>query len=75
MKEVFFLILKKKKTLQNLKIKEFQLTNKIQDLNFKNSLLGDDLDLDYVESLIRKKFLFGKKNEIIYILKEKENDN
>jgi cell division protein FtsB len=70
-----FSYFEKKKTLQNLKIKEFQLTNKIQDLNFKNSLLGDDLDLDYVESLIRKKFLFGKKNEIIYILKEKENDN
>ena len=42
---------------------------KIDELDFKNSLLSDNLDLDYVEILIRERFLFGKKNEKIYIIK------
>ncbi len=41
---------------------------------FKNSLLSDKLDLDYVETLIRKKFLFGKENETIYIIKKWQLD-
>ena len=60
----------KKETLKNLKNEELSLINKINDLDFKNSLLSDNLDLDYVEILIRKRFLFGKKNEKIYILEE-----
>ena len=28
------------------------------------------LDLDYIETLIRERFLFGKKNETIYIINE-----
>ena len=59
----------KKETLKNLKNKELSLINQINDLDFKNSLLSDNLDLDYVEILIRERFLFGKKNEKIYILK------
>ena len=46
------------------------LINQIKDLDFKNSLLSDNLDLDYIETLIRERFLFGKKNETIYIIKE-----
>ena len=60
----------KKETLKNLKNEELFLVNQINDLDFKNSLLSDNLDLDYVEILIRERFLFGKKNEKIYILKE-----
>ena len=60
----------KKKILKNLKNKELSLINQINDLDFKNSLLSDNLDLDYVEILIRERFLFGKKNEKIYILKK-----
>ena len=60
----------KKETLKNLKNEELSLINKINDLDFKNSLLSDNLDLDYVEILIRERFLFGKKNEKIYILEE-----
>ena len=59
----------KKQILSELKIKESSLINKINDLDFKNSLLSDNLDLDYIETLIRKRFLFGKKNEKIYIIK------
>ena len=39
----------------------------------KNSLLSDNLDLDYIEILIREKFLFGKKGETIYIIKSNDN--
>ena len=60
----------KKETLKNLKNEELSLINKINDLDFKNSLLSDNLDLDYVEILIRERFLFGKKNEKIYILEK-----
>ena len=60
---------KKKNILIDLNIQKKELSNKIQDLDFKNSLLTDNLDLDYIETLIRDKFLFGKKGEIIYINK------
>ena len=60
----------KKQVLKNLQNEEFFLTNQIEDLDFKNSLLSDNLDLDYIETLIRERFLFGKKNETIYLIKE-----
>ena len=60
----------KQETLKNLKNEELSLINQINDLDFKNSLLSDNLDLDYVEILIRERFLFGKKNEKIYILEK-----
>ena len=65
--------LEKKDILMDLKIKEANLLGKIENLDFKNSLLSDNLDLDYVEILIRERFLFGKKNEKIYIIKNNEN--
>ena len=46
----------KKEILRNLKKKEVILTGKIKDLDFKNSLLSDNLDLDYIETLIRERF-------------------
>ena len=58
----------KKQILNNLQNKEFLLKNQIKDLDFKNSLLSDNLDLDYIETLIRERFLFGKENEKIYII-------
>ena len=67
--------LKKKEILINLKIEEDSLSNKIKDLEFKNSLLSSKLDLDYVEILIRERFLFGKKNEAIYIIKQNDTKN
>ena len=65
----------KKQILKDLKIKESSLKNQINDLDFKNSLLSDNFDLDYIETLIRERFLFGKKNEIIYIIKKNDNKN
>tara|TARA_B100001996_G_scaffold353701_1_gene315247 strand:+ start:407 stop:712 length:306 start_codon:yes stop_codon:yes gene_type:complete len=62
--------LNKKNQLIELEAKESRLINKIEELEFKNSLLTDNLDLDYVETLIREKFLFGKNGETIYIIKD-----
>ena len=63
----------KKKSLESLQKEESSMINQIKDLDLKNSLLSDNLDLDYIETLIRERFLFGKKNEKIYILKTNEN--
>ena len=65
----------KKQILNDLKIKELSLIKQINDLDFKNSLLSDNLDLDYIETLIRERFLFGKKNEKIYIIKNNDTEN
>ena len=65
----------KKETLKDLKSEELSLINQINDLDFKNSLLSDNLDLDYIETLIRERFLFGKKNEIIYMIKKNDTKN
>ena len=64
-----FSYFKKKEVLISLQNKEIDLTNQIKDFEFKNSLLSDKLDLDYVETLIREKFLFGKEGETLYIIK------
>ena len=63
----------KNKNLSNLQKEEILLTSQIRDLDFKNSLLSDNLDLDYIETLIRERFLFGKKDEQIYIIKKNDN--
>jgi len=42
---------------------------KIEELEYKNSLLTKDIDLDFIEVLIRDKFLFGKDGETTYIIK------
>ena len=63
----------KKQILSSLQEKELSLTRKIGNLEFKNSLLSDNLDLDYIEILIRQRFLYGKKNETIYIIKENDS--
>ena len=55
----------KKDILNDLNKQESLLISQIKDLDFKNSLLSDNLDLDYIETLIRERFLFGKKNEQI----------
>jgi len=65
----------KKQILNNLQNEEHLLTNQIKALDFNNSLLSDNLDLDYIETLIRERFLFGKKNETIYIIKNNDTKN
>ena len=67
-----FSYIKKKEILKNLQKSEKDYVDKIENLEFKNSLLTTNLDLDYIETLIRSKFFFGKKNETTYII---SNDN
>ena len=67
-----FSYFKKKELLSNLKNEEVLLTSKIEDIDHKNSLLSTNLDLDYIEILIRERFLFGKKGETIYLIKKDE---
>ncbi len=64
--------LEKKEILRDLRTKEANLLGKIDKLDFKNSLLSDNLDLDYVETLIRERFLFGQKNEKIFIIQSND---
>ena len=61
----------KRKILEKLKIQKIELNDKINNLEIKNSLLTNNLDLDYIETLIRQKFLFGKNGETVYIIKKK----
>ena len=68
-----FSYLKKKNYLESLQKEEIQFTSKIKKLEIKNSLLTDNLDLDYIEFLIRDKFLLGKKSETVYIIKNNDN--
>ena len=68
----FFSFIEKKELLSNLKNEEALLFRKIEDIDHKNSLLSTNLDLDYVEILIRERFLFGKKDETIYLIKKDE---
>ena len=65
--------LEKKNIMINLDNKKEILIEKIEDLEHKNFLLTTQIDLDYIEILIREKFLFGKKNDQIYIIKKDEN--
>ena len=69
----FFSYINKKAILSDLKNKELYLIKKIEAMDQKNLLLSDNLDLDFIETLIRERFLFGKEEETIYIIKKNEN--
>ena len=58
----------KKKKFEELEIKEKMLTNKLQDLEAKISLVKNN-DIDYLDILYREKFRYGTKDEIIIKLK------
>ncbi len=65
--------MEKKDTYEQLKNDEITLNSKIEDLDHKNSLLTENIDLDFIEILIREKFLFGKEGETTYIIKDNGN--
>ena len=68
-----FSYFKKKNLLINLQNEEIELTNKVKVIEFKNSLLTNNLDLDYIETLLRQKFLLGNKDEKFYIIEKHDN--
>ena len=65
--------IEKKDTYEQLKNDQITLNAKIEDLEHKNSLLTENIDLDFIEILIREKFLFGKEGETTYIIKDNGN--
>ena len=65
----------KKTVYKKLETDQKELTYKIVDLEQKNSLLTENIDLDFIEILIREKFLFGKEGETTYIIKDNGNKN
>ena len=65
--------MEKKDIYDQLKNEQIILNSKIEDLEHKNSLLTENIDLDLIELLIREKFLFGKEGETTYIIKDNGN--
>ncbi len=65
--------MEKKDIYEQLKNDQIILNAKIEDLEHKNSLLTENIDLDFIEILIREKFLFGKEGETTYIIKDNGN--
>ena len=65
----------KKEVYNKLEADQKDLSDKILVLEKKNSLLTENIDLDFIEILIREKFLFGKEGETTYIIKDNGNKN
>ena len=56
----------KQKIKQQLIEEEKELSTKLAMVERKNKLLTGKVDLDYLETLYREKFMVGKSNEHIY---------
>ena len=65
----------KKDVYKKLEMDQNELSDKIVVLEQKNSLLTENIDLDFIEILIREKFLFGKEGETTYIVKDNGTKN
>ena len=63
----------KKEIYNQLQTDQKDLSDKVVNLEHKNSLLKENIDLDFIEILIREKFLFGKEGETTYIIKNDGN--
>ena len=64
-----FSYFEKRNYFNNLKTEEKLIRQEIEDLEKSNVLLSDNIDTDYIEILLRDKFLLGKKGETVYIIK------
>ena len=65
--------MEKKNMYKKLKKDQNVLSDRISDLEHKSLLLTENIDLDFIEILIREKFLFGKEGETTYIIKDNGN--
>ncbi len=59
----------KNKLQKELIVKEKKLIEELKIYDKKNELLSSNLDLDFIDTIYREKFKFGKKEEIIIKLK------
>ena len=57
----------KQKIKEQLLKEKKSLVLRVDSIEKKNSLLTDIVDIDYLETLYRIKFMVGKSNEKIYI--------
>ena len=58
---------KKQTLIKNLAAEKEFLENELNLIEKKNNLLTGTVDIDYLETLYREKFMVGKKNEKIFI--------
>jgi hypothetical protein len=63
----------KKNNINQLIEKKQKLIFDLKVVEKKNSLLSDIVDIDYLETLYRKKFMIGKINEKIFISTKNED--
>ena len=57
----------KKNIITNLEKKEIILTKKLNLIEKKNNMLTDVIDLDFLETIYRQKFMVGKKEEKVFV--------
>tara|TARA_Y100000590_G_scaffold455844_1_gene605231 strand:- start:769 stop:1062 length:294 start_codon:yes stop_codon:yes gene_type:complete len=57
----------KKNIINNLLQQKDLLTTELKLIEKKNNMLTDNIDLDYLETIYREKFMVGKKSEKIFI--------
>ena len=57
----------KKNTINILSEKKKILIEKLNLIEKKNNMLTEDIDLDYLETIYREKFMVGKKGEKIFV--------
>ena len=55
----------KKEVQKELNEKQIFLTQELKKTEYKNKLLSDNLNFDFVDTLIRDKLKFGHKEEIL----------
>ena len=60
----------KKNLLKELNSEQTILTQKVKNVENKNSLLSENLNFDFIDTLIREKLKFGKKDEILIKLND-----
>ena len=57
----------KKNIINNLSQEKKLLIKKINFIEKKNNMLTDVIDLDYLETVYREKFMVGKKSEKVFV--------
>ena len=55
---------------EQLSLKDSKLKKKLSSVEHKNKLLSGSSDFDYLETLYRAKFKFGKKDEVLIKLNQ-----
>jgi hypothetical protein len=57
----------KKNIINNLSLEKKLLIKKTNLIEKKNNMLTDVIDLDYLETVYREKFMVGKKSEKVFV--------